>query len=97
MDRGVRQGCPLSPLLFILTAELFARSIRFDPNIAGINFEYPRPVKIRQFADDTTLFLRDMIDYREVLVKIKAFAIFTGLHMNKNKPCTFQTHPMITP
>ena len=85
MDRGVRQGCPLSPLLFILTAELFARSIRFDPNIAGINFEYPRPVKIRQFADDTTLFLRDMIDYREVLVKIKAFAIFTGLHMNKNK------------
>ena len=69
MERRVRQGYHSSPLLIILTAELFARSIRFDPKIAGINFEYSKPIKINQFADDTTLFLTDMIDYREVLGK----------------------------
>ena len=85
MERGVRQGCPISPLLFIITAELFARSIRNDPKIVGINIESSQNIKIRQFADDTTLFLRDLVDYREVLVKIKAFANFSGLHMNKKK------------
>ena len=86
MERGVRQGCPISPLLFILTSELFARNIRNDDNIRGINIAgFSRPIKIRQFADDTTLFLRDLVDYREVLSKIKRFANFTGLHLNKNK------------
>lgn len=68
MERGVRQGCPVSPLLFILTVELLAINIRNDHNIKGIqkpNSNYN--VKILQYADDTTLFLKDMIDYREIL------------------------------
>ena len=86
MERGVRQGCPLSPLLFICTVELLARNIRKDDNIKGITANgRNRPVKIRQFADDTTLFLKDQMDFREVLSKIKHFAIFSGLELNKDK------------
>ena len=86
MERGVRQGCPLSPLLFICTVELLARSIRNDKNIKGLTINgYGRPIKIRMFADDTTLLLKDQMDFREVLSKIKQFAIFSGLELNKNK------------
>ena len=85
-ERGVRQGCSISPLLFILTIELFARHIRNDDKIKGICIHgFSHPAKIKTYADDITLFLRDMIDFREVLAKIKLFSIFSGLYMNKSK------------
>ena len=86
MERGVRQGCPISPILFILVAELFAANVRGDPNIKGIKVPSShRPIKIRQFADDTTLFLKDFFDFREILSKIKLFAAYSGLELNKKK------------
>ena len=86
MERGVRQGCPLSPYLFICAVELLARSIRNDEKIKGIILKGSnKPIKIRQFADDTTLFLRDLIDFREVLSKIKMFAKFSGMQLNTSK------------
>ena len=86
MHRGVRQGCPISPLLFIMTVELLAINIRKDENIKGIYIPgSKRPIKIRQYADDTTMFLKDVIDFREILSKIKKFAEFSGLNLNKNK------------
>ena len=86
MERGVRQGCPISPLLFIFTVELLARSIRAENNIKGIQFNGAQfPIKIKQYADDTTLFVKDLIDFREVLSKIKSFTEFSGLALNKSK------------
>ena len=86
MQRGVRQGCPISPLLFILTVEILAKSIRNDNNIKGIHIPGSNyTVKILSYADDTTLFLNDQIDFREILSKIKLFSESTGLELNKNK------------
>ena len=86
MERGVRQGCPISPLLFILTSELFAASVRNDPTIKGIKlYKSNRYVKILQYADDITLLLKDIIDFREILSKIKLFSEFSGLHINIKK------------
>ena len=35
-SKGVRQRCPLSPYLFILSAEFLAHEIRQDPSYNGI-------------------------------------------------------------
>merc|ERR1712155_201899 len=78
MQRGLRQGCPLSPLLFVLAVELLAHRIRYDENIKGININ-TKTAKVRQYADDTTLLLKDNIDIREVLSRLKEFEFISGL------------------
>ena len=59
---GVRQGCPISPLIYVLSAELLACKVRQCKNIHGIalpskNYER-NEVRISTFADDTTIFVK---------------------------------------
>ena len=35
LKRGVRQGCPLSMLLYVLVIEILALQLRKNPNIVG--------------------------------------------------------------
>ena len=55
LSRGGRQGCPLSPYLFILgTQEILAARIRHYRNIEGVRI-LEKEYKISQFADDTSI------------------------------------------
>ena len=56
ISRGVRQGCPLSPYLFILAAEILADTIRKKQRIKGIEIN-SIDFKLSQYADHTTLIL----------------------------------------
>ena len=56
LSRGVRRGCPLSPYLFILCAEILANAVRKDKEIRGINIG-DMECKRSQYADDTTIIL----------------------------------------
>ena len=48
---GIRQGCPLSPLLFNIFLEILARTIREEKEIKGIQMG-KEEVKISLFRDD---------------------------------------------
>ena len=74
LSRGARQGCPLSPLLYILVAETLANLILQNPGIDGIFFPGSNEqVKISQYADDATLLLLGEYSVRKAFEIIKFY------------------------
>ena len=72
VNNGVRQGCPLSALFFILAIEVLAVTIRSDPKIEQTEI-VDKTFKISQLADDTTFFLQDIDSLKNVLAMLKNF------------------------
>lgn len=62
----VPQGCPFSPLAFLVVAEALTRLIQSDNSIQGININGAH-IKISQFADDTQLFAETYKDFTKAL------------------------------
>ena len=60
INRGIRQGCPISALLYIVVAEILAQKINTNDNIHGFKTNnMDREIKHIQHADDLTVALRD--------------------------------------
>ena len=98
VEAGIRQGCPLSPLAFVLAVELLAIKIRQCENIKGLNYWKARNgplesiIKIALYADDLTLFLKDEHDMQkdehdmqQALEILAEFSTFSGLEINRMK------------
>ena len=61
-SRGIRHGCPLSALLFILSIAALANEIRRNNNIIGLSVGCnEKTFKILQLADDMTLFVHTVM------------------------------------
>ena len=85
LSRGVRQGCPLSPYLFILCAEILANAVRNDPKVCGIKV-FDTECKISQYADDTTFILDgSQSSFSRSLYPLDKFALISGLKVNYDK------------
>ena len=84
LHRGVRQGCPLSPFLFILAVELLAIHIRANPSIKGITVG-SEEIKLSQLADDTTCFVLDEESGKAVLEFLQNVGNCCGLKVNLEK------------
>ena len=86
LSRGVRQGCSLSALLYVLIAETFACLVRSDPNIKGI----PLPGSsessvISQYADDTTMTVSDERSVTRTFELLTLYESASGARINLNK------------
>ena len=85
INRGCRQGDPLSPYLFIICAEILAIMIRKNEKIKGINVG-SKEIKISLYADDTSLFLDGSKESFEYCVyTVLEYAKYSGLNMNFDK------------
>uniref|UniRef100_R4GAZ5 Reverse transcriptase domain-containing protein n=1 Tax=Anolis carolinensis TaxID=28377 RepID=R4GAZ5_ANOCA len=85
ITKGTRQGCPLSPLIFIFTLEIMLNSIQKDENLKGIKLD-KQEIKIRAFADDVICVIenpKEMI--KDWLKKIEDFGYLAGFKLNKKK------------
>jgi hypothetical protein len=88
-ERGVRQGCPLSPLLYVLAAETLSSSIRKNILIKGYIYRmqnlYPVQHIINQYADDTNVAVTDMPSVRELFRTLGKYEKATNAKVNKDK------------
>ncbi|GAA6080862.1 uncharacterized protein LOC115161469, partial [Tachysurus ichikawai] len=77
---GVRQGCLLSPLLYVLYLEPLAERLRREPTFQGLHVPGAAGIraKVSVYADDATLFLGRDEDFVAVGRVLEAFSEPTG-------------------
>ena len=88
IERGVRQGCPLPALLFLLVVEIIACKIRQDKEMHGVKVKQQRrtkEIKITQMADDMQIYITKEESLKRLLNLIDEYGKFSGLRLNRNK------------
>ena len=85
INNGLRQGSPLSPVLFNLSVEILALAIRQNPVIEGISIGQTHK-KIGQYADNIWAVIKTTRNsYTELLAITGKFAKVSGLKLNYDK------------
>ena len=81
---GIRQGCPLSMLLFLIGIEPLTQKILASSKIQGISIG-TSSLKVSHYADDLTLFISSPQSFSEIREIIEEFSSFSGLKINHSK------------
>ena len=85
ISRSTRQGCPISPLIYIIQAEPLACAIRGNLCIKGLTLPENKEAKINMFADDTQLFNRTENSIKESVLILKKYEKASGAKINNKK------------
>lgn len=82
IKRGVRQGDPMSPTLFIAILESIMRKLKWDKCGVNINGKYLSHLR---FADDIVLLSESATQLQLMLNSLNAYSKQVGLEMNLTK------------
>jgi hypothetical protein len=88
--RGVKQGCPLSPLLFNLCLESFLQAVRHKHKGQGVSIEIAEEkeeILVQAYADDVVLVSEKPEDLQEMLQTLEEFTEWSRMEVNTKK-CT---------
>ena len=85
ISRGLHQGSPLSPILFLIVAQIFTKKLENRSDIIGLEISGVN-ILLSLFADDTDLFLNASIDcLAAVIEELIAFGTHSGCKCNVEK------------
>ena len=93
IEKGVRQGCILSPCLFNFYAEYIMRNARLEETQAGIKIA-GRNINNLRYADDTTLMAESEEELKSLLMKVKEESEKVGLKLNIQKTKIMASGPI---
>lgn len=84
---GVRQGCPLSPLCYILSLEPLISRLRLTAALTGVSLPGGGGIraKVSAYADDMTVFLTTEKDFVVTGDILHSFSEATGAKVNVSK------------
>ena len=87
LKRGVRQGCPLSPLLYVLISEVLSVQVRNCKEIEGFLLPGAGGLqsKISQYADDATCILKSETSLCNLLKIVENYELGSGAKLNTAK------------
>ncbi|MCO5602437.1 hypothetical protein L7F22_056569 [Adiantum nelumboides] len=89
LTRSLRQGCPLSPLLFALATHpmlTLLTQLARDGEIVGLTLPSGQQLVGQAFADDSFMFLNaNNANIGRVMEAWSLFALASGLHINTQK------------
>lgn len=82
---GTRQGCPLSPILYILVMEHLLNAIRASKDIQGVKVG-DREYKMSVYTDDILLYVTNpLITLLNLIAAFDRFGILSNFKVNFNK------------
>ena len=84
LQRGVRQGCPLSALLYVLVIEVLAIQLRLNPNIVGFTVGGEKIVSVH-YMDDTTIIIKQNRCFKEVIKELELYEEASEARVNYKK------------
>jgi hypothetical protein len=91
---GVRQGCPLSMVLYTLDLHPSLRLL--EQQHPGISVGRSTPVSVVAYADEVTLFLTSAADFQIVENALRLFAQASGDRVNSQKSTFLPVGPWRT-
>jgi hypothetical protein len=85
VNSGTRQGCPLSPLIYAIVADLYNMAIINHKCFKGHETSPGQFVKISAYADDTAVHLGALADIKIYSLLLRQYSLATGGVTNFHK------------